>query len=315
VYDGYIRGMAGNGVDGGTARILECNDLHIDSVHQGIVGRGSLTVEGCVIERCSAECISWEKSTPDSVVLVVDDCEIVGGQSTGLSVGGDWSSGTGTACITETDVVACAGNGIMISLSSGGASGGGRLSAALQDVRASQCGGSGVAMFAPSGPGGTGASLLAQCEDVVCTNNSSSGLYAFSVTVDLIDCASVENSLHGFHLDTVQGSIDNCVAARNVADGILLLASSRMSVSENAAQGNGGAGVHLAQGVSSAHVADNDARNQAIGFQDEGSGNLYVRNSASGNGTNYSLGANPAAIVTPAQLATNSNPHANYSLT
>jgi hypothetical protein len=314
VCDGFIRDMAGDGIDGGSARVLECYDLHIDNVSRGIVVRGTLVVEGCHIERCASDGILWDKATADPTVFIVDDAECRSCGGHGIQVSGDWTIGSGTLSITDTDVVGNGGDGIRLDLQNTMPGGlGGQLNARIQAVRATVNSGEGLHMEAPVGPLGTGATLVVQGADLVCTNNAL-GMRLSSCTVDLIDCQCSHNAGDGFLLHDSTGDVTELSAVHNGGDGLHLTGSCRMTVSDVGSHANGGSGIHLDQGVTSTAVQDCDVRDEAIGIRTQSPGNLLLRNTSLGNGVAYDLEpTTPVVIVTLAQMPQNDNPHANYS--
>jgi parallel beta-helix repeat protein len=108
----------------------------------------------------------------------------------------------------------------------------------------------------------------------------------------IVDCTAQNNQANG--IAASQGStVSRCTASGNFSDGIEVTTDCR--VLENTCDGNGsgandGAGIHATQNsnrIDSNHVTDNDR-----GIDVDAIGNLIVRNSASGNTTNYDIVAN-----------------------
>jgi hypothetical protein len=128
-----------------------------------------------------------------------------------------------------------------------------------------------------------------------------------------MDCVCSHNFSDGMQCESTTGSVECCTATQNSLDGMHLMGACRMSVSESSSHGNGGAGIHLDAGVTLTGVQDNDVMNDSVGIRIQSPGNLVVRNTALGNGTDYDLGPTSAAVVPLSQLPVNDNPHANYS--
>jgi len=315
IFDGYIRGMSGDGIYSTAARVLEVYDVHIDGAHQGILGSLNLVVESCRIERCALDGIVFSFTDSSPAALIVNDCEIVACGAAGVVLAGAGAGRNCTVSITDTDVQANLGPGIIIQASGGSGPDGMRIAATIQDVRA-MSNQVGVIVEAPPSGGPVPATVTAQCEDIVCQQNALFGMHLIRVSADLIDCVCSENSGDGFFLEDVTGSIDNCTAMKNLGSGVHLVGTNcRMSVSEILSQSNGQSGIQLDGGVTGTPIADCDVRDQQVGIQVQSGGNLLVRNTATGNGVNYQVNSGtPAVIVGPADLEASHNPHANYSI-
>jgi hypothetical protein len=315
VYDGYIRDIDGDGVDGGTARVLECYDLHIDHVTRGIVASGSLVVEACHVERCSSHGIEHSMSSSGTSVSFVDETECRACAGHGITVHGDLTVTGGLSCsVTDVDATDNGGDGVSLEfLGSQAGLPSSLVRASVHEVRAASNAGAGLRLVLVSGSMGD-SSVVAQCEDLVCSGNAL-GVHVSHVTADLIDCVSSRNGGDGFLLVEMTGSVEACVATHNLGDGVHVTgSSSRVSVSESSSQSNGAAGIHLDSGVTLTGVQDNDVANDAVGVRVQSPGNLLVRNTALGNGTDYDVHpSNPVVIVPLSGLASSTNPHANYS--
>ena len=167
-------------------------------------------------------------------------------------------------------------------------------------------------------------------------SNTGSGFVAASnASVRFVGCSAKENGASGF--DTVTGSsfeacdardndlhgfdagyantITHCSATSNTGDGFRISYDSMIlacTADSNGFDTGDGAGIHAVASdnrIEGNNVIDNDR-----GIECDSSVNLIIRNSASGNTINYDIGASNAAgpILSPADLATNTNPHANY---
>jgi hypothetical protein len=169
--------------------------------------------------------------------------------------------------------------------------------------------------------------------DVLASGNGDSGIWGgFESTIDR--CAANSNGFTGF-LTQLNSRFINCTAANNVLCGFTL--DSGSTITGCTASDNGLAGITA---TSNCYVANNNCENNdtdgngngivvkgtdsrieannvtgnTIGIDVNGTSNLIIRNSASGNGTAYSIvaGNSVGPLVTSANIATNSNPHANY---
>ena len=153
-----------------------------------------------------------------------------------------------------------------------------------------------------------------------------------SVACTIASCAAYSNS--GIGIDTSNGCvISGCTARSNTLDGIRVSSSCIVTGNACSANGNGagdGAGIH-------ATGSDNRIEGNTCGLADRGididaSGNLIIRNSCSGNTTDWDIAANntygpiidrriPAPIAsTPAVVGTSAtstlgttDPNANFT--
>lgn len=98
------------------------------------------------------------------------------------------------------------------------------------------------------------------------------------------------NSLAGISLN-YSCSVEGCVASQNSGgDGISVYWA--CLAANNLCSGNTGAGIHVTSGGTQSRIEDNNLSGNGYGLRVDGSGNLIIRNSASGNSTNYSIAAN-----------------------
>jgi len=113
----------------------------------------------------------------------------------------------------------------------------------------------------------------------------------------------------------VGSTIRDCATGLNAGDGIRVSADTFVAGNTCRANGNGGdgAGIHATSGdnrIDGNTVTDNDR-----GIEVDIAGNLIVRNSASGNSTNYVITGTQTIgpIITATGTITNTNPWANFS--
>jgi hypothetical protein len=135
------------------------------------------------------------------------------------------------------------------------------------------------------------------------------GIYAQS-SCTIIDCEVEGCSYDGIRCDggcLIQG----CRAESNARDGIN--GGFISTILNCQVYRNFSAGIEV---FGQGRVEGNDAVGNVVGFRSTGTGALFIRNSATGSTTaNYSIAAGNTAgpIVTPANIATNTNPAANFS--
>jgi parallel beta-helix repeat protein len=130
---------------------------------------------------------------------------------------------------------------------------------------------------------GTGVTV----EESKARGNAQGGIIAGEAS-RIVECLTSNNGICGIGVGTYC-SVKECLAAQNTGDGILVGSKCRV-VDNNAGGNSAGAGIH----VTGKHnrVENNNAVDNLFGIlidPSSGGGNLIVRNSASGNGTNYSL--------------------------
>lgn len=128
----------------------------------------------------------------------------------------------------------------------------------------------------------------------------------------IADCVSKSNSGWGFNLSTGT-RITGCLAAVNNLGGYKLLFNTYIT---GCTADLHTFGPSLFTDRSDNHIEANMFTRGTYGIQITGTGNLIIRNSASGNSvSNYSVVANNtfAPVVTSALIASSTNPHANYA--
>jgi len=148
-----------------------------------------------------------------------------------------------------------------------------------------------------------------------CTARENGGFAGIAVAYwsTITDCVSVNNTGHGFEASTGTVLRGN-VARNNQGDGIRI--ENTCMVERNLLQSNVGAGVRAttyASPVTDNRIEDNNAVSNGTGIQVDNPGNTIIKNTASGNVTNYSVVAGNVfpPVLTPATADTNTNPFAN----
>jgi parallel beta-helix repeat protein len=133
--------------------------------------------------------------------------------------------------------------------------------------------------------GGTGIETLGAnvVSESVSWSNGSHGIVAHGDT-RLSNCAANYNSGDGIQagLDSV---VSGCVATYNVSNGIAT--GARSIITGNTATGNHGAGVYVDD--IEARIEGNNVAENGVGIDVDHSGNIIIKNSASGNTTDYDI--------------------------
>src|SRR5829696_7867050 len=143
--------------------------------------------------------------------------------------------------------------------------------------------------------------------------NGSDGIYANSGSV-VTDCLTEFNGGSGIVID--RGSVRNCTARGNVLNGIDAFISCQIIGNHCLINGNGGDGAGINSGVGGHRIEGNNVVSNDRGIDcNPSTGNLIIRNSAEGNGLNYDVvaGNTFGPVVTSGNIATSTNPHANYT--
>jgi hypothetical protein len=154
-------------------------------------------------------------------------------------------------------------------------------------------------------------------KDCVAKGNSSIGIEAFQRCV-VSHCSATWNGGDGIAAEH-DAVITNCTSSINDGDGIEVDVSCLVlnnTCAENGVNGNA-AGIHVQAGDGTARRSRIEGNNVTFndrGIDVDGIGNLIIRNSAGGNGTEYDIapGNTAGPVITAATIGTNSNPHANY---
>ena len=315
VFDGWIRDFDRDGIDGGGARMIECDDVYFDRCRNAVVAHLSATIHYCVALRCTEDGFVCDRApVPNAIQFTVDDCECRACGGSGVSVRGDWSTGAGSCVITDTDCVGNTGDGIRFSIVSSSSSGA-TVSALIDDCRCASNGGFGHRASTARSPGSTGAAFTCSLDGVDCASNGLGGMRCFGCHVDIIDCDCSDNIGDGFMLDTVTGSLDRCTASHNTMAGVHVLGACRCCVSDTACHSNAADGVHTDLGCTGVSITECDCQANPNGFRIQTDGNSLFWNTATGNGANFAVSPTLAiVVVTATDLATSCNPHANYSL-
>jgi hypothetical protein len=182
------------------------------------------------------------------------------------------------------------------------------------------------------GSGFSGFSAQSGCSFIGCSarNNTTDGFRATDNCV-IQDCQAVANLEDGIHA-SANCLIASCVAASNGVDGIratnrCIIRGNVCSLNGTGSAGTAGAGIHTT-GLDN-RIEDNNCTGNGRGIDCDTSGSFIVRNTCSGNTTNWDLAAdnrhggisNVTALSNPAVVGmggaptaiTTENPWANFS--
>jgi parallel beta-helix repeat protein len=139
-----------------------------------------------------------------------------------------------------------------------------------------------------NGAGGIRLFNVGRVSECTAVDNGAFGILALSGST-VIACMASSNDGNGISVST-GNTVSECTASFNTGDGIEVASDSR--VANNTCAGNGsanGSGIHATG--SDNRIEGNTLTNADRGIDVGGSGNLIIRNSASGNGTNYVIAA------------------------
>jgi len=145
------------------------------------------------------------------------------------------------------------------------------------------------------------------------SRNGYRGISSFFQVLNVVNCDASHNGGEGVYLDT-GGRVEGCTAHDNGEEGIEVVSDSVLLHNSCTANGWAFASAGIFATGERNRIDGNTATNQARGIDVDMAGNLVIRNSASGNTTNYdiSVGNVVGPIVNAGNVATSSNPHANY---
>lgn len=128
-------------------------------------------------------------------------------------------------------------------------------------------------------------------------------------------CLSVSNSDAGIRLNSFC-TARACTVSANVADGIIARENCLVvgNLADRNGYGNGtGAGIYV--GGNDCRIEDNNVTENDYGIRADVPGSLIIRNSASGNTSNYSIAAgNFTGTIVTSEAAMNSAPNANVNI-
>ena len=278
-----------------SARTITIRNGHISGVFDlgvSMARAHNVTIEDLAIQGMVSVGISVSAVTLSTNNLIVRRCRILGDVVDRLP-SPPLTSMTSSAIdvrfamapLIENCVIAnVAGDGIRLLTANSGDT---TSSGIIRGCVISRCGGNGIdADTNTSTPRGV---LVEKCTVDQCGGDGISILGSARI----IDCTAVNNTGNGIECMSRQALITGCVAENNLANGIEVGSNSR--VINNACNGNGngasdGAGI-LVLG-SDCHIEGNTVTDADRGIDVDGTGNLIIKNAASGNTTNYDIVAN-----------------------
>jgi parallel beta-helix repeat protein len=149
-------------------------------------------------------------------------------------------------------------------------------------------------------------------------NNTGNGIYARAGST-ISGCTTIYNSENGINAYFGDGStISGCTANHNSVHGIFVGGESQ--ITGNTCNNNGyltgdGAGIYVSVWTYDNRIDSNSVTANDRGIDVDSTGNLVIRNSASGNTTNYDIvaGNKDAQVLSPGSGFASTNPWANFS--
>ena len=134
---------------------------------------------------------------------------------------------------------------------------------------------------------------------------------------NLNQCTVVGNGGSGIQVGTAS-TVRNCTARGNTGDGIMVTSNCQVVGNTCETNGVGVVGTTEPAGIratgSANRVEANHVIGNNVGIDIDEAGNLIIKNSASGNTTNYEFAADNTVgpTVGSSDIVSSSNPHANY---
>ena len=353
VRDGTIRGWGSDGIKGNQSQGHFINLVIANITGYGIIINTSTTIESCLIYSCSLDGIATSNN------VVIHNTISAGNGGSGIAAGTS-STVTNSAGYINT------GHGIVITGGKGTISYCnatlnnaigifGLDGSTISNCHADNNGQHGIAVgeggvisqCASNDNTGSGFNAGATSTITACSawSNTSNGITSTDGTVT--GCTARENGGDGIAASG-GSAVNGCTVATNADDGIAvgfgsvvvgctsrgntgdgIQCSSDCRITDNSCDGNGagagdGAGIHVTS--SDCRIEGNNVTDNDRGIDIDISGNLVVRNSASGNASNYEIVANNKVgpiVAAPDSLAISgdtggagvgtTNPWANFS--
>jgi parallel beta-helix repeat protein len=309
IRNGTVRDWASGGLDVANGTKVHVADMVLSSNTGGsgifsggaATPGGTLTVSNCIVESNAA-------GISAASAAVITDCIVRFNSGAGIQVsqmaGQEGSVVTGCTVNGNSGAGIVAGNAALVS----GCTAVGNSSTGISvgsNAIVSNCTVSGNSQ---------GIIAVIGCTVTGCTANSNTGL-GISGGGTISGCTATSNGGAGITAQ-FSSTISDCTSNSNNGSGIQVIVESRILNNTCAANGPGGAfgrGIHLSGNdcrVEGNNVTDND-----VGIQVDFAGNLIIRNSASGNTTNYTIAAgNFTGTIVATEAAMNAATNSNINI-
>lgn len=316
IRNGTVRNWGGSGI----TLISGQNALIEDIIASENGDRGMTVGTCCLIRRCIAFANS-NLGIQCSHSSVVEACTVRDNDNIGLQVGND-SVVTNCTAVNNSSGFALGARCIARD-----------CTAQLHDFNGfSTSGNTRFEHCSAEGSGFSGFSAQIGCSFIGCSsrNNTTDGFRGTDNCI-IHDCQAVGNLEDGIHA-SANCLITSCLAVSNGVDGIratnrCIIRGNVCSLNGTGSAGTAGAGIHTT-GVDN-RIEDNNCTGNGRGIDCDTSGSFIVRNTCSGNTTNWDLAAdnrhggisNVTALSSPAVVGmggaptaiTTENPWANFS--
>ena len=293
-------GAGGNGInvngaaDGSTRNIMIRNGHISGSFDQGVGldQAHNIAIEDLGIQGTASTGIFTSSIDPSPQSLAVRRCRIfgepvdrvAGTTNAAMVTAGIYVPFAMPVLIEDCVIANIRGDGIRILTAN---SGDVTSSGIIRGCVISRCGSDGIEMgFNTATVRGV---LIERCTIDQC---GSSGINVAS-SGRILDCVANNNGMTGIRCLSRQMLITGCVAENNSTNGIQVASDSK--VINNVCDGNGAAlgdGAGILVTGSGCHIEGNTVTDADRGINVTGSGNLIIKNTASGNGTNYDIVVN-----------------------
>lgn len=213
----------------------------------------------------------------------VDRVVASGNADRGISVG-NGSTVTYCSAYTNAGIGIFAGNGSTIANCTAYSNAGTGIASAF---------GSTILNCSAYDNGGNGVSTSTGCTIAFCTafQNDGAGISTFDGSI-VTNCMAQANAAHGIVVNT-GSTVANCTARLNTLNGIACTSGSVIRDNTCSSNGSGagdGAGIHATGNDN--RIEGNNCISADRGIDVDGAGNFIVRNTCSGNMTNWSIVAN-----------------------
>lgn len=248
VFDGFIQGMIGSGIDGDGAGTLEVDDVQIEGCGTGVrKALGRMKCSDVTLERMSGDGIVFVPTGVPGMVTavecVIDDCECSDCGGSGISIGGDYAGIQASIWVCDCVCHRCGLDGIGGNFgSTPGLNGGDMVSLTIADCDCSDNGRFGIGIEAPVNPLGLAVSVALDLNDCTCARNAQAGVKVNQTAGELCDCQCVGNGGDGIELQNFAGSVECCLCSSNLGHG-LSATHVQAAIEDVDCRSNGGDGI------------------------------------------------------------------------
>jgi parallel beta-helix repeat protein len=295
-----VQGNGGKGINAGT------NNTITGCTAQSNGAEGIATFSGCTVSRCTANNNTGRGIGAGNACTLTECSARSNGQGGITAFGGS----TVTGCAAgSNNIFGIQAGGCMVAHCAADHNGGGGIindHGTILDCTVTENTGNGIA-------GGLSTLTIQGCTAYLNTADGINAPVGSSVT----NCTVTSNGGDGIDASAFNITVRGCIAISNTGDGIRVGSSCR--IIDNQCNNNG-VGATISSGIYVAsqgnHIEGNSATGNDYGINVDGTNNLIIRNSTSGNTTlNYDIvaGNKNAQVLSPGAAFVSTDPWANFA--